>query len=414
MFFIPLNTDAPIYHWPFVTVVLIGLNVLIFGLASAGMLDQADWVLQFGRGLHPLEWITCNFWHFGIFHLIGNMIFLWGFGLVVEGKIGWWKYLLVYLLIGVLHSIVEQLMMLGYQGGVAGGASGVIFGLLAIALVWAPKNEVSCLFVFFFFYIRIATFEVTIMTFSMIYLALEIFLVTLRVLAAGDIAVSSEVIHLLGAIFGFAIGALMVKKEWVDCENWDLFAVMQGTYGGGLISSTQSWDTSDNPAPGTYNVQSNVKGIESATNDVDLAASRAEKRRKSLRRMREFLKAGKPNAALTEYEKIRNLVSDTQLGERDLAAFANAFYKSKSWKNAVDFLEEYLGRFPDDAEMFRLKLANILIVIQERPRYALRVLAPISVEDMPEEITAPLAELKRRAQKQIDDGVIELEGQAWS
>ncbi|MCH7591138.1 rhomboid family intramembrane serine protease, partial [PVC group bacterium] len=41
-----------------------------------------------------------NFVHFGEAHLVANMFFLWVFGLVVEGKTGWWKYLLIYFGIG--------------------------------------------------------------------------------------------------------------------------------------------------------------------------------------------------------------------------------------------------------------------------------------------------------------------------
>ena len=43
------------------------------------------------------------------------MVFLWGFGLVVEGKLGWWRFLLIYLAIGVTQCAFEQTIMLGYD-----------------------------------------------------------------------------------------------------------------------------------------------------------------------------------------------------------------------------------------------------------------------------------------------------------
>src|SRR6266566_4216395 len=93
---IPYNTDAPIYHFPFVTVGLIVVNAAVL-VACAKADDQVveGWMLQFGQGLHPLQWISNNFMHAGVMHLIGNMFFLWGFGLVVEGKLGWWRFLLL-------------------------------------------------------------------------------------------------------------------------------------------------------------------------------------------------------------------------------------------------------------------------------------------------------------------------------
>ncbi len=96
MIVIPLNTDAPIYHWPWMALVLIAANVATFFLTGGGR-ETDGWLLQFGHSLHPIEWVAYNFLHFGWLHLIGNMGFLWGFGLIVEGKLGWWRFLLLYL-----------------------------------------------------------------------------------------------------------------------------------------------------------------------------------------------------------------------------------------------------------------------------------------------------------------------------
>ena len=136
MIIIPVNTDAPIYHWPWMTLVLIGVNCVTFVLTGQGE-HQTGWLLQFGHGLNPLEWIAFNFLHFGWLHLIGNMVFLWGFGIVVEGKLGWWRFLLVFLSIGVLGGLFIQAVMLGSElpptsGG--GGASLIVYGLLAICV----------------------------------------------------------------------------------------------------------------------------------------------------------------------------------------------------------------------------------------------------------------------------------------
>src|SRR5262245_50368908 len=127
--FIPYGTDAPIYHWPFATVGLIVVNVVLFfavpvfqpppsttitieepegdldpdmALDGDSHHDEAtkkilsalspSWYsrqglsLWLGQGLHPSQWLTHNFLHAGLIHLIGNMIFLWAYGIVVEGK----------------------------------------------------------------------------------------------------------------------------------------------------------------------------------------------------------------------------------------------------------------------------------------------------------------------------------------
>ena len=141
MFFIPYSTDAPLYYRPFVTIALIAANVAAFVMTRMG--EAADgWLLQFGQGLHPTEWFASAFLHFGVPHLLGNMLFLWTFGLIVEGKLGWWRFLLLYLLLCGLDGAVTQTVMLSYDGDSpgAGGASGVIFALMAIALFWADGD----------------------------------------------------------------------------------------------------------------------------------------------------------------------------------------------------------------------------------------------------------------------------------
>ena len=70
------------------------------------------------------------------------MLFLWAFGIVVEGKLGPVKYLLAYLLIGTLHGAFVQILLRTSSLNLpAAGASAVIYGLMAICMIWAPRNE---------------------------------------------------------------------------------------------------------------------------------------------------------------------------------------------------------------------------------------------------------------------------------
>src|SRR3990172_3798648 len=91
--FAPINTDAPIYHWPRATVGLIAVNVAALVAIRSGVLGDFDHVvarygLVHGSGLKPWQWVTSNFVHRDWLHLAGNMLFLWGLGLVVEGEGG--------------------------------------------------------------------------------------------------------------------------------------------------------------------------------------------------------------------------------------------------------------------------------------------------------------------------------------
>ena len=138
--FFPYGTDAPIYYWPYTTVAMIVVNVLVFVLemTNPGLMEWLS--LQTGSGLHPLEWLTSNFDHEGFWHIAGNMIFLWSFGLIVEGKLGWWRTLLIYLGLGIVQSAIEQMLMLFGPAIMCLGASAIICGFMAMSLVWAPEN----------------------------------------------------------------------------------------------------------------------------------------------------------------------------------------------------------------------------------------------------------------------------------
>ena len=54
---IPYSTDAPIHHFPYMTIVLIVINCITFAITGMGYNDEG-WLLQYGNGLQPLEWVA--------------------------------------------------------------------------------------------------------------------------------------------------------------------------------------------------------------------------------------------------------------------------------------------------------------------------------------------------------------------
>src|SRR5262245_36531857 len=136
---IPYNTDAPIYYWPYATLGTIIANVLIFLGVSSLPEPQAElfaqyFILNYGQW-NPIQWLTSNYVHADIMHVAGNMIVLWGIGIIIEGKIGWWRFLVLYNSIGVFQCGVEQTLMIMADDGASLGASAIIYGLIAIAMI---------------------------------------------------------------------------------------------------------------------------------------------------------------------------------------------------------------------------------------------------------------------------------------
>lgn len=127
------------------TAALIVINIGIFFLLSfLGNPENAVFMIKYGAMYPPLIFedaqyyrlITCIFLHFGIDHLMNNMVMLGALGWNLEKEIGSFKFLLIYFVSGIGANLIS-LAMDFYTGNLAvsAGASGAIFGLLG-ALLW--------------------------------------------------------------------------------------------------------------------------------------------------------------------------------------------------------------------------------------------------------------------------------------
>lgn len=391
--FIPYGTDAPLYYRPFGTIGLMAANVVTF-ILTAGGADEAGWLLTFGNGLHPAEWVSSAFLHFGFWHLLGNMIFLWTFGLIVEGKLGWWRFLLLYLGLCLLGGAVTQGLMLGSNGPSpgAGGASGVIFALMAIAIVWAPGNniDVFVIILYFPYVLRTFTFEAPVLLFSLFYIVLNFVFA-----GVGEFNMSSEMLHLLGAAGGFPVGALLVWRGLVDCEGWDLFSLWRREWPR-MFGETKGRDRAG-PSPQSY-----------AAVDHPPPIRRRISPQAELRRVGKLVDSGRLFAASQKYRQLRQRSDSAELDEPRLKRLIDGLHRDSDWDGVAPLLEEYIARFPETADRARLMLAAVLIREQRRPRAALRALDGIGEGHLQPEQRRLLETLRRAADALIEGGVLEL------
>jgi membrane associated rhomboid family serine protease len=129
----------------FVTPTLIGLNVFAFilmVLAGAGiLLGDVEVLVRWGANYAPLTahggwWrlLTSAFLHFGIIHLVFNMLALGQVGSLVERLYGNYVYLGIYLFSAIASSLASLL----WHGDktVSAGASGAIFGVYGALLAY--------------------------------------------------------------------------------------------------------------------------------------------------------------------------------------------------------------------------------------------------------------------------------------
>lgn len=389
--FIPYQTDAPIYHWPFATVGLILVNTLVFAAVLGATQEQIDpWTLQWGDGLHPIQWVTSNFLHAGFMHLLGNMFCLWGFGLVVEGKIGWWRFLLVYLAIGVVECAVEQTLTLGMSEGSSLGASAAIFGILAMALVWAPKNEMSCIMLIFY---RPFHFDCSILALSGLAVFIEVATWTVTMIFRGDsmtFVITSQVLHLMGAAAGFGVAIVMLKKGWVDCENWDLFSVMAGR-----------------------NTMSDEDLAEMRRQSDDWQQRQHDRRESALEQICEIIADGRPELAYKAHQKMARSIENWHLPEPEFLKLIAAYHDQKLWSESVEPMVEYLRQYREHEPQVRLRLAHVLTEIEKRPGQALKVMDKISPDLLSEGKRELLGRLRTKAERLRDEDPYEPVDEDW-
>ena len=126
----------------FITPILIYINIglyLIMAIAGLGFISfEGQDLLQWGANYGPLtkngEWwrlLTSIFLHGGLMHLIANVCGLLIVGIFLEPLLGKAKYLIVYMLTGILASTAS---IWWYEATVSVGASGAIFGLYGVFL----------------------------------------------------------------------------------------------------------------------------------------------------------------------------------------------------------------------------------------------------------------------------------------
>src|SRR5687768_18171373 len=102
-----------------------------------------------------LTLITSMFMHGGIAHIFGNMLFLWIFGDNIEDRLGHLRYIIFYLVTGVLASLAHVFTTVAFASQEASmlipslGASGAISGVLGGYLLLFPTRKVMVIISWF-------------------------------------------------------------------------------------------------------------------------------------------------------------------------------------------------------------------------------------------------------------------------
>ncbi|MCA9241690.1 MAG: rhomboid family intramembrane serine protease [Planctomycetales bacterium] len=396
--FFPYNTDAPIYHLPIATVALIVINIVLWAGVETGVIpyDASVWELQYGA-IDPTQWLLSAFMHIGPFHLLANMFFLWVFGLVVEGKIGSMKFLACYLGIATLEAAIVQILMHFFSPGAVGstqGASTAIYGIMAMALVWAPRNDVSFWYFVWLIIVFVGSVDIPIVVVCLFYLGVNVLFLALHYFMP-FLSPESSLLHLGGFVLGFPLAIIMLKTKMVDCEGWDMFHVWRGDYGGKLTKEK----------------------IE--TKLMQERKHKQEQREESLlkdahQQLRTYLKSRNGLAALKLLDKLKEGEHQLELSDQELNALVPLLHEAGKWRESAEYMARLIELHSGhEADPVRLRLAQICVVELGRPGRGLDLLHAMDLKRLAPEHLQLARKIAAKAKQQQAEGLVEIDDGAW-
>lgn len=160
---IPYKDDNPTYIFPFITIGIIILNIVVFFsqlVSSAGMntityaygaIPYSLLTFESQQPVHPaLTVFSSMFMHGGLFHLGGNMLYLWIFGNNIEDRLGHVRFIIFYLFCGIFAAYSHALSNPDSTIPMI-GASGAVSGILGAYILLFPRANVHTLLFLGFF-----------------------------------------------------------------------------------------------------------------------------------------------------------------------------------------------------------------------------------------------------------------------
>ena len=166
---VPLKDENPIKITPYVTYILIALNILVFVYELSLNSNQLNIFFHLfavvpkeltasfsGINIHQdipeiITPVTSQFLHAGFTHIAFNMLFLWIFGNNIEEQLGATKFLLFYISCGVI-AVLAQWFFSAMSGVPSLGASGAIAGVMGAYILKFPQAKIVTLVPLGFFF----------------------------------------------------------------------------------------------------------------------------------------------------------------------------------------------------------------------------------------------------------------------
>jgi len=197
--------------WQVSTALIVAINALVFFRElDGGNAFVAQWAAIPATIVSGHGWITiltAMFMHGGWMHILGNMVFLWAFGPAVEDAMGHIRYVVFYLVGGVV-AMVAQIAASPTSTVPSLGASGAIAAVMGAFLVMYPRDEIRSVLIILIF-VKIARIPAVLLI--GVWFLIQLFHAgQVADVQTGGVAYMA---HVGGFIFGAATARLWRRKE---------------------------------------------------------------------------------------------------------------------------------------------------------------------------------------------------------
>lgn len=371
---LPLGTDRPLRRPTVVTYWLIGLNVLVYVVGSIygsprvspqgfEYLFHMFWLDP--ERLRSWQFISYQFLHGGILHLLGNMLFLFVFGPNVEDRLGRLGFLGFYLFGGVVAGVSHYL----FEASPVVGASGSIAAVTGAYLVLFPKTQIRI----FLFFVFIGVFSIQ--AWWLIAFAIIKDLVFQGWGADEGVA---RLAHLGGYAFGALTCLILLWTGALSREPYDLFSIGRQAHRRRVFRELAS--SGKTAWANEVSAKAKVRSAGKASADE---AELAEKRAEICRMVSEEDLDG----AGAAWEKLVEAKGEVALPRQPHLDVANHLFATGKRQSAAVAYEIFLKRHPSDRQSPRVRLMLALISARylNDPVHAKALLAEVQRQGVPED-----------------------------
>ena len=343
--FFPFRTDVPLRSMPWMNWLLIFLNAIVFALQH--VIDPRIVANCYLYPRHPqlFDFFTYAFLHANLWHIIGNMLFLYIFGNNVNDKLGNIGYLMFYLG-GAVFAGVGYVLTQASPAPVL-GASGAIAAVTGAYLVLFTMSNITIVYWLVFF---IGRFEVSSLFFVIFFFLQDLFF------SFGGNTTVAHTAHISGSIFGFTICLLLLLTGLLPRDRFDILATVgrwnrKRQFRSIIREGYNPWDKAPStPPPGAISNVAAAPPDPATQRLLDLRGEIAEA----------IAHHNLPHATQL-YVQLKQLDRNQVLSRQAQLDVANQLTSQHQYADAADAYEQFLRCFPnyDQIEQVQLMLGVV-------------------------------------------------------